>query len=214
MDTAHASWYNNFIRDRGGCRGVKTVLVLASGGIDSTACIHYYMLNGYFVETLHVDYGHAAFEQERHSLMLICDHYGLPYRFTKIDGIQWSVHQGDELIGRNLLLAAIGLSAFTARHGLIALGLHDGSNYADCSREFQELLRQLSQLSSRFMIDFDFPFGNWTKSQIVGFCNEHKTPLSLTYSCTQGTAMACGSCSSCLERNDLLEYWGTSHGST
>lgn len=191
---------------------MKRVLVLASGGVDSTACIHYYLLRCFNVETLHVNYGHAAFEAEKKALKLVCEHFNLEYRSVTVDGIPWAIQEDDEVIGRNLFLASIGIATFRAKQGLVSMGLHDGSEYADCSREFQSLLRRLSLVSSRHHIDFDFPFGSWHKHDVFEFCRENGTPFSITYSCTKGTTLACGQCPSCLERDELIGNPRISHG--
>ena len=191
---------------------VKRVLVLASGGVDSTACIHYYALQGFNVETLHVNYGHDAFQAEQIALRLVCDHFGLEYRSVTVDTIPWSERSDDEVVGRNLFLASIGIASFRANHGLVSMGLHDGSAYADCSREFQRLVRGVSLVTSRHQIEFDFPFGTWQKRDIFEFCRQNRTPLSVTYSCTKGNTAACGRCLSCLERASLISQVGCSNG--
>lgn len=38
----------------------RRVIVLASGGVDSTACLFYYREAGHDVEALFIDYGHPA----------------------------------------------------------------------------------------------------------------------------------------------------------
>ena len=190
---------------------MKRVLVLASGGVDSTACIHYYVLQGFYVETLHVNFGHAAFEAEKKALKLVCEHFNLEYRSVTVDGIPWTIREGGEVIGRNLFLASIGIATLRENHGLVSMGLHDGSTYADCSRDFQNLLRRVSIVTSRYLIDFDFPFGSWHKRDIFEFCRENGTPLDITYSCTSGIIPVCGQCPSCLERDDMIGMLGRSH---
>jgi len=49
----------------------KRALVLASGGIDSTACLFYYKELGYDVEALFVDYRHPANVSDT-SFLLVC----------------------------------------------------------------------------------------------------------------------------------------------
>ena len=54
----------------------KKVLVLHSGGIDSTGCISYYLKNGFEVKTLFVNYGQKSAPNELQSVLKV----GLYYR--------------------------------------------------------------------------------------------------------------------------------------
>lgn len=186
----------------------KNVLVLASGGIDSTACIQYYIQRGFQVQILHVDYGQKPFEPERAALHSVCEYFDLEYQLLTMRGIPWSLRHFDEIVGRNLFLAAIGLATFHANSGLVAMGIHSGNEYADCSREFQNQLRVIAQLSSRYLIDFDFPFGTWFKHEIIEYCRSHEIPVWLTYSCVTSESDACGQCDSCLERRNYVDKQG------
>ncbi len=187
---------------------MKHVLVLASGGIDSTACIYYYLSRGFSVRTLHVDYGQRAFKPEKKALQSICDHFKIGYRCLCFHGISWSTRNSDEIVGRNLFLAAIGILAYEATHGLIAMGIHSGSEYVDCSPEFQSQLSCLARLLSRHHIDFDFPFGSWYKPEIIAYCKLYDIPVQLTYSCVDSDSDPCGLCLSCLERLDYVNVNG------
>ena len=186
----------------------KHVLVLASGGIDSTACLQYYIQRGFKVRLLHIDYGQKPFKPERSALQSVCEYFGLEYRWLALRGIQWSLRRSDEILGRNLFLAAAGLASFHASRGLVAMGIHSGNDYADCSIEFQDQLRVVSQVSSRYLVDFDFPFGSWLKHEIIEYCRSNVTPVWLTYSCVTSESSACGKCDSCLERRDYVDERG------
>lgn len=190
----------------------KSVMILASGGIDSTACIHYYIERGYTVSVMHIDYGQKAFKPEKAALQSICAYFEIAYQSLCFHGIPWSTSNTDEIVGRNLLLAAIGIAAYDPTHGLIAMGIHAGSDYIDCSPDFQYQLSGLAQLLTRYHVDFDFPFGSWFKQDIVEYCKIHNVPIQLTYSCTKSDDDPCGSCSSCLDRLDYVDARGTIHG--
>ncbi len=192
---------------------MTSVLVLASGGIDSTACIYYYISRGFVVRTLHVDYGQNAYKPEKSALVNVCDYFDISYVVFRCQDIRWSIADSNEIVGRNLMLASIALANFDSTHGLIAMGIHSGSGYADCSLEFQKHLSAVARLSSRYRIDFDFPFGSWFKSDIVSYCKEHRVPVKLTFSCEDSDSAACGRCPSCLERNEFMDERGFLYGS-
>jgi tRNA(Ile)-lysidine synthase TilS/MesJ len=52
------------------------VSVLLSGGLDSSACIHYYLSQSFKVNAIFIDYGQKANENELNSAINIARHYG------------------------------------------------------------------------------------------------------------------------------------------
>lgn len=185
----------------------RQVLVLCSGGIDSTACIDYYKRRDCWAEALWIDYGQRAAKAEQQAFESVAVYYGVPQLTIEVKGIRWSSGStDDELIGRNLLFASIALSTFSAPNGLIAMGIHSGTDYADCSTTFQERLEAVASVVSGGYVNFDFPFGTWDKADIFEYCLAYQVPVHLTYSCLVGTTPPCGRCSSCRDRADL-EGW-------
>ncbi|MCB9452380.1 MAG: 7-cyano-7-deazaguanine synthase [Anaerolineaceae bacterium] len=181
----------------------KNVLVLASGGLDSTACIAYYLKNGYTPEALWVDYGHPSARQELEAISSISGHYEIRLRIVRVSGIHWNVNIAsgkDEFVGRNSILASIGLSSFVAGSGLVVMGIHADTIYSDCSIGFQNAMSHVATIVSNGRIALDFPFHDWTKREIVEFCKLNKVPTDLTYSCLSGAIPPCGICSSCQDR--------------
>ena len=109
---------------------MRNVLVLSSGGIDSTACLSYYLSNGYSPYALWVDYGQVSKVPELKAVKAVTAHFSVPLKFIKVQGFQVILTKsGDEFRGRNLLLASIGVCSFPFSHGLIAMGVHTGTNY-------------------------------------------------------------------------------------
>lgn len=58
-----------------GSDNMANVLVLCSGGIDSTACLSYYLLNGYSPCALWVDYGQAARVPELNAVKAVTEYF-------------------------------------------------------------------------------------------------------------------------------------------
>lgn len=112
---------------------------------------------------------------------------------------------GDELRGRNAFLASIGICSFPESHGLVAMGVHEGTDYQDCSIEFQNQMDSLARLVSGGRLAMDFPFGELTKMDIGAFCKEHTVPVHLTYSCLRGSVPPCVNCVSCQDRMKVME---------
>ena len=153
---------------------MKNVLVLASGGIDSTACLTHYIANGYSPRAMWVDYGQPAKVSELKAVKAVTAHFRIPLKIAKIEDLEWFLAKsGDEFRGRNLLLSSIGACSFPFSHGLIAMGLHHGTSYRDSSIEFQTKIDDLVRTISNDCLAMDFPFGKLMKTNIASFCKKH-----------------------------------------
>lgn len=176
----------------------QRALVLASGGIDSTACLFYYKELGHDVKALFVDYGHPANPVEHEHVDLLCKRYEIPFGLLKLSGTalgsQW------EIRGRNAFLILTALMARPTFTGLLSLGIHGGSSYYDCGQRFIKLMSNLVSDYTQGTVQLDLPLIEMDKAAIVQYCRLHKVPLDLTYSCQTGSSSPCGKCPSCKDR--------------
>lgn len=180
-----------------------SVLVLSSGGIDSSACIAFFERQGIPVASLFVDYGQPAAESERRASLAVANHYGL-----RCHQSQWSggAAKGAGVIrGRNAFLLLAGLMETGNNFCTIAIGLHAGSPYYDCSPTFVSSIQVLFDGYSDGAVRVSAPFLDWTKRQIWDFCLREQVPIDLTYSCEAGTE-ACGNCLSCRDLGELRAH--------
>lgn len=179
----------------------RRVLVLASGGIDSSACLAYYVEMGYDVEAMFIDYGHAANSIERRHVRQQCRRYRVPLSTLTLRGA--TISYPGEIRGRNAFLIIAALMAKPAFSGLISLGIHSGSPYYDCGERFFQLMRELVADYSEGAIQLDLPLIEMDKRAVFDYCSSHNVPLELTYSCEMGTVPPCGRCLSCKDRMAL-----------
>ncbi len=180
------------------------VCVLTSGGIDSTACIAYFLARGNLVEALCADYGQPAARAEAESAKRIAAHFGVRLMEVRLKGIPW--HCGGEpreYPARNLTLAALALNG-SQDNALIALGIHAGSRFPDCSEEFVERLDALMSFLSEGRIRFDCPFVSWAKLDVARWADAVGIPWHLTYSCERGTTPPCEECTKCRETAEIM----------
>ena len=190
---------------------MRNVVVLFSGGIDSTACLSYYLLNDYSPCAMWVDYGQVAKVAELNAAKAVTAYLGITLKIVKVQGLEWFLAQsGDEFRGRNLLLGSIGVCSFPFSNGMIAMGIHAGTNYRDCSIEFQAEIDTLVRTVSDGRLVMDFPFGELTKVDIAAFCRKTDVPVNLTYSCLRGIVPECGDCIACKDRREVIAYEDTS----
>jgi len=182
----------------------KKVIVLFSGGIDSTACISYYLQRNFKVEGLFVNYGQKAYKYEKVAVEKISEYFDINTQTIKINSKL--IIENGVIQGRNNFLLSIALMNFQYSNGLISLGIHSGTDLPDCSKDFVQKEQEIFDVYSSGNITIDCPFVDMTKRDIFEFCIINKLPLNLTYSCENGSAkQPCGKCSTCKDLIDLYE---------
>lgn len=177
-----------------------SVLLLCSGGIDSTACIQWYLDLGYSINPLFIKFGQLSESLELKSALQICTHYSLDLIELKVETIN-TLSTG-EIVGRNLMFLANALFNIEDNE-VIALGVHSGTGYYDCSVAFVNSLNRIVWESTNGTVRFETPFINWNKGQIWEYCQVKKVPVELTYSCEKGKEERCGICATCRDLNVL-----------
>jgi 7-cyano-7-deazaguanine synthase len=172
-----------------------------SGGIDSAACAHFLVAQGYAVTGIFVNYGQAALRPEKLSVARMCTHLGISHQVLNAAGPgQFAT---GELVARNAFLAFSAVFLGGGKIQVLSMGLHGGTPYYDCSPAFAKSLKQLIAETTNGDVVFVAPFIEWSKADVYAyFCGE-KLPIELTYSCEAGTIPPCGACLSCLDRRRL-----------
>jgi 7-cyano-7-deazaguanine synthase len=175
---------------------VGRVSVLLSGGVDSALVLG--LLTARRPRAVWIDYGQPAAEAERRASKAVASHYGAPWSQLTIGGLR--PPNAGEFLGRNDLLVA---AASTAGSGAsIAIGIHAGTGYADCSPEWASAWQGLLDTQHQGRAALLAPLCTLTKTQVYELARETGVPTHLTHSCESG-AMPCGSCSSCADRRYL-----------
>lgn len=182
----------------------RTVTLLVSCGIDSSTLVPFYRDRAEIdIRALHVNYGQPSARAERKAVMAICAHYDLP---LVIHRLGFSIPcERDEYRARNalLLLAAAALETESAA---IAIGIHAGTSYYDCSDVFIEDLRRVLDGYFGGAISIEAPFLKFEKRHVCEFARRSGVPLKLTFSCERTSATPCGECPSCLDRQAHLGH--------
>ena len=164
------------------------ITVLASGGLDSTACMAYYLAENYAVHALWVDYGQPSAQAEESAIERITSHDDVPLQKVHVTGINWPKLDNElfEFRGRNLTLVSLALNTAPVEPGLIALGIHQGTPFADCTDTFAQQLNSLLILLTDGRLRLDCPFLTWSKLDVAEYALSHAVPIDLTYSCEKG----------------------------
>ena len=158
------------------------------------ACIQYFTEKRFAVEALFVEYGQPGLRFERTAARAVARHWKTPLSIVRVEPL--NVTQG-VIPGRNALLAFIGLISFPRTHGIISLGIHAGTTYADCSPGFVMQAQAMFDLYSDGRLRLDAPFLEWSKQEIYKYSIQHRLPIALTRSCEADARLPCGKCNSC-----------------
>lgn len=170
-----------------------------SGGIDSTSCAHFLKKKGFSVSAIFVDYGQASVHQERIAVEKIKNELEIDLKYIgttapRMDG-------PGEIIGRNAFLIFSAIFSAEVHSGLLAIGVHSGTSYYDCSKNF---INQIENIVSEYCngrLSLVAPFLDWDKSTVYQYFRETRIPLEMTYSCESGVFPPCNKCASCIDRS-------------
>jgi len=172
-----------------------SICVLFSGGIDSTACIHFYREQGAEVSAVFIDYGQKAAKRELISARRISHFFDV-----SLEKFTWTGKRLDKtgpILGRNAFFLMAALMEISPRTRIVSMGIHAGTEYVDCSASFLDKMRGIIDDYTGGMIQLGVPFIKWQKIDIWNYCKNRDLPLELTYSCELGCDQPCGRCQSC-----------------
>lgn len=181
-------------------KSVSTV-VLLSGGMDSTACVYYYLSQRFNTRGLFIDYGQLPAKREEQSAKRIASSYNIKLDIVRLNLPKYPEH--GEIKGRNALLILSGLLFYPKLVGIISIGIHSGTPYYDCSESFVKDINKMLNGYTHGQVILDTPFLKWNKKMIYEYCKDNDVPIYLTYSCESSNDKPCGRCRSCLDRSAL-----------
>ena len=178
----------------------EEVMVLLSGGIDSMATVHFFAAMRRKPCAMFIDYGQAALLSEKRSAAHIAKFFRINLLTAHWDPII-PKHAG-YIAGRNAFLLLAGLMEKPPSVTTIALGIHAGTSYSDCSSHFVDEMQKIFDIYCDGRTHISCPFIDFQKIEIFSYCKENHLPLELTYSCESGPN-PCGKCLSCKDRELL-----------
>jgi 7-cyano-7-deazaguanine synthase len=204
---------------------MRPVLLMSSGGLDSTTVAYQLHADAVLVHPVFFDYGQHCVEMEWTRVNEVLPSSMIrPERVTFSDVFRGSgsrmIKEADlwrEAVADNDLYLPYRTLVFFSMAAARAqtLGLVDvytgfiNSNHAkeiDCSAEFLNKLDGLSQDVGP--VRFISPFRNSSKGQVVRRAVELGVPIGRTYSCQAASKFPCGACPNCVERLRALVEGG------
>lgn len=188
------------------------VIVLSSGGIDSSMMMQLLKKEDCRVFPLFIDYGQLAANAEWEACQKICKYLDLKPSRMEISGFGRLISSGltnhnldiekdTFLPTRNLLLLSVGAAyGYYKSAYVVAIGLLSNPIFPDQTAEFVQGAQ--GAISKALGIDINIltPLIFLNKCDILLLARKYGLPVSTTYSCYSGTKEPCGHCSSCKER--------------
>jgi 7-cyano-7-deazaguanine synthase len=206
---------------------MERVVVVYSGGMDSTVLLFHLRSAGYDVRALSVDYGQRH-RKELDCARSICRMNGIPYEVADLRGITHLLkgssltdsevdvpegHYAEESMkatvvpNRNMIMLSVAIGyAISLKAQFVAYGAHVGDHtiYPDCRPEFAAALNTAALLADWHQVELLRPFIKLTKSEIAKRGAELNVPFELTWSCYKGGERHCGLCGTCVERAEAF----------
>lgn len=204
----------------------RRVVVLVSGGLDSTVCSAIAAAENDHLIAVVFDYGQRH-RRELESAAEVAAYFGAELLTVTLNARDWGgsaltddlvevpvSREIDESIpatyvpARNLVFLSIALGIAEAREAdqvFIGVNALDYSGYPDCRPEFIESFGETGALALKRGVEGNpvrvvAPLIKMTKSEIVALGCELDAPLDLTWSCYLGGNDPCGVCDSCVLR--------------
>lgn len=189
-----------------------SIVLLASGGLDSTLSAVLAVEQGLEVHPLFVDYGQIAKDRELNACRVNYKQYGLPEpKVVNVQGFgalypsgltnsNVDIFEDAFLPGRNMLFLLVGATyACDVCANSISIGLLSEklSLFPDQTREFLGKAQHLISMMTGRKLQILAPLMDFTKRDVVALAK--KKGIVGTYSCHSGGETPCGECIACKE---------------
>lgn len=202
---------------------MSRVVMLLSGGMDSTVLFYRLLDGGHSVRALGIDYGQSHLRELGFAKALVEKHY---QRFTRLSlaGVYAQFYDNPitgtasmpevskpqdprtkEVVvpGRNVVFLSCALS-IAANDGAEAVYFgataSDMTSFPDCRVAFVEAFNRMAGLAIPGGPKVLAPFVSRTKADVAAMGNNLGVDWSETYSCYEGKPVHCGRCPACAER--------------
>jgi len=203
------------------------VVVLASGGMDSTAALYESHTQHEVVAAVSFNYGSKHNEREIPHAKWHCEQLQIPHRVVSLDFMSRLIKSSLMKFGgaipdghyqedtmkqtvvpfRNgiMLSVAAGYAESVGAQGVV-IAAHAGDHaiYPDCREEFMQAMNAAMQAGTYVGLQLLRPFIHLTKAQIVERGEELGVDFSKTWSCYKGGGVHCGTCGTCVERREAF----------
>lgn len=185
------------------------LLVLNSGGYDSTVCLEWAIRNGHSASSLFFDYNQHTLEVESKFARMNSEIRGIDFRYVKVPlswGLPIPTKFNQYVPYRNLIFLSTALSIAEAENfnGIVVgvVKCPPEHYYADSSPQFINWFRKQSEVAG---IKILTPLMYKTKEEVYRMGRELNIDPSDTWSCDSAEKMCgykfirCGKCNDCMQ---------------
>lgn len=198
---------------------MKKVVLILSGGLDSSTLLYHLINKEYEINALSFNYGQKGHEELKRAAK-ICELNNIKHKIIDIQNIvevfskssltskentNTSSPKDTVVPSRNTILLSLATAYAISNdceevyYGAIA---DDVGDYPDTTLEFLSAMNELNKVNNYEYVPIHAPFVGFTKEEVVKKALELDVPIDLTFSCYQpkedGTP--CGECISCKSR--------------
>ena len=192
---------------------MKDVVVLLSGGLDSTTAAHLALRDGRLHSVFSVFYGQPAAMWEQHAAMRWAELRAVRRVVATIElpGVA-AMERGAGMVGprvapgRNLVLVAHAVAyaaSVSASEVWIGCNADDYADYPDCRGDF---VSAMSFAGSAYGVRVRAPLASYTKRGVVALAMELGVDIDATWSCYEPgrSVKPCGTCNACVLRQSAI----------
>ena len=189
---------------------MEKVVILFSGGLESTSLIEYFREKRYQIKLLHIEVGYIWEQAEIKSAQKTAKYYNLELKSLScpigLKQLGFVKDKKSNIIKlRNLTLLSLGAN-YALANGItkIAIGLFGNKSYPDTSLEYLKTIEKLIIAGSGENFKILTPFYGKTKKEIYALYKD-KIPLNYIFSCANPiNDKRCGKCYKCKAFSQLL----------
>jgi len=211
------------------------VLIVCSGGLDSTTAAAIHKAEGKEIGLVHFRYGCQAETKEVEAVRAIGEYYQCPVYWIDVpsfsqviggstlfqkdafvttrEGVSGAEFAHEWVPARNLVFLSMAVALAEAKgYGYVSSGinLEESGAYPDNEMEFILRLREVMPyaVGPNSRVELLMPVGNMMKHEIVAAGLYHEAPLHLTWSCYGDGEYHCGKCGPDFMRRRAFEMAG------
>jgi 7-cyano-7-deazaguanine synthase len=203
------------------------LVVLFSGGLDSTTALYERLALGDSIQALGIHYGQRH-KRELAAAAKIAERIKVPFQVVDLSALRPLIsgnsqtdstvpvphgHYTEENMkatvvpNRNMIMLSIAMGfAISLKFDGVAYAAHTGDHtiYPDCRPEFVQGMQAVAKLCDWHSLEIITPFLQSSKADIVRAGVKLQVPFEDTWSCYEGGDLHCGKCGTCVERKEAF----------
>lgn len=204
----------------------KKVILLFSGGIDSTVLLYWLLSRNYEVFPLLINYGQKSYEGEFKAVNKILNALNKQSNLLVLNISDIQFIGSGSLVGeypqdissheewnaseffphRNMLLITLAATyGYKLDTFEIAIGVV-GNSYQDTTKNFLAVMTMTLQQSIA-QYELIAPFVEQQRQKVIEEAYKLQVPITLTFSCNATGSRHCLLCTSCLEREEAIQLY-------